>query len=204
METLKICEIFYSISGEAPTVGKPAVFIRTSGCNKQCPWCDTQYHNTGVDLTLDEILEAVRKLTTRCKEIIITGGEPTIQKNISELIRFLRKHGYKIQIETNGSVMFPRAYNMCLIVCSPKLNNWVYDFRKYNKADVYKVVVDNEEQVLQAIDQFGTKSLYLMPRGATREEYLNNAPRVIEWCKEYNLRFSPREHVVVWDKERGV
>ncbi|MDI6641058.1 MAG: radical SAM protein [Elusimicrobiota bacterium] len=100
---MKINEIFYSIQGEGPLIGMPTTFIRTTGCNLRCLWCDTKYaYESGKEMSVEEILKEVRKFPT--KFVCITGGEPLIQPEIKFLIGRLLKSGYSISIETNGSV----------------------------------------------------------------------------------------------------
>ena len=98
---MKINEIFYSIQGEGKWTGLPNIFIRTSGCNLRCSFCDTTYaYDDGKEMSIDEISSQISKYP--CKYICITGGEPLLQKEILNLIDFLIKRNYKICIETNG------------------------------------------------------------------------------------------------------
>lgn len=100
---MKICEIFHSIQGEGVFIGTPTVFVRTSGCNLNCAWCDTRYAGEGgTDMTVDEIVREVRKYPV--DNVCITGGEPLIQDNIGTLIRRLLNRTYYVTIETNGSI----------------------------------------------------------------------------------------------------
>ena len=99
---MKINEIFYSIQGEGKLSGLPNIFIRTTGCNLRCKFCDTKYAYTkGEELTIQNITKQISKY--RCKYVCITGGEPLIQKEINELIKSLLTQNYMISIETNGS-----------------------------------------------------------------------------------------------------
>ena len=100
---MKINEIFYSLQGEGKWTGLPNIFIRTSGCNLNCLYCDTRYANDSYkDLKIIKIFNEIKKYN--CKNICITGGEPLIQKDTINLINFLKKKKYKISIETNGSI----------------------------------------------------------------------------------------------------
>jgi 7-carboxy-7-deazaguanine synthase len=100
---MKIYEIFYSIQGEGKWTGLPNIFIRTTGCNLRCSYCDTAYaYYSKKEMNLEEIISKINKYN--CNYIYITGGEPLLQKNINELINILIKKGYKIGIETNGSI----------------------------------------------------------------------------------------------------
>lgn len=100
---MEISEIFYSIQGEGKWMGVPNIFIRTTGCNLRCPYCDTKYaYKNGKEMTILEILKEVKKYP--CKKICITGGEPLLQKDIFDLIRKLTERDYESIIETNGSL----------------------------------------------------------------------------------------------------
>lgn len=99
---MKVCEIFTSIQGEATYAGTPCTFIRMTGCNLRCSYCDTVYaYEEGTDLTEDEIIEKIQ--TIGLKTVEITGGEPLLQEEVSPLAKRLLDRGYKVLIETNGS-----------------------------------------------------------------------------------------------------
>lgn len=101
---MKICEIFHSIQGETTYSGLPCVFVRTSGCNLRCFYCDTKYaYEGGTEKSVDEILAQVRSY--ECRLVMITGGEPLAQRDaVNSLIDSLLRDEYKILLETNGSV----------------------------------------------------------------------------------------------------
>jgi len=103
---MKITEIFKSLQGEGKNQGKPCSFIRFSGCNLACRWCDTQYaREGGEEMTIKEILESVQHLGL--KYICITGGEPLLQRlDALKLVKKLHTAGYIIDIETNGTIDF--------------------------------------------------------------------------------------------------
>lgn len=115
---MKINEIFYSLQGEGYWVGKPAVFIRMSGCNLSCPFCDTR-HEDFQELSADDIVAEV--LAYPARHVVITGGEPTLQLSDS-LTGALKAAGFYIQIETNGSVVLPGDVLGMVdwVTCSPK------------------------------------------------------------------------------------
>src|SRR5215831_18622011 len=119
---LRIAEIFYSLQGEGSLVGVPSVFVRTSGCNLRCSWCDTPYTSwrpEGTDLTLDQILDEVDAHPAR--HVVVTGGEPMIAPDILALTQRLRARNLHITIETAGTVFEPVACDLMSI--SPKLAN---------------------------------------------------------------------------------
>jgi len=100
---MKINEIFYSIQGEGSWTGLPNIFIRTTGCNLRCTYCDTQYaYEAGTEMTIASILSQIKSYP--CTHICLTGGEPLLQHDAPELLAALSKKHYKTSIETNGSI----------------------------------------------------------------------------------------------------
>src|SRR5262245_40669911 len=107
---MKIAEIFHSIQGEGRLAGTPSVFVRTSGCNLRCWFCDTDYtswRREGANLCVEEVLERIVEFPTRF--VVVTGGEPFIAPDIGELCTGLRQRGYHITIETAATVFKPVA-----------------------------------------------------------------------------------------------
>jgi 7-carboxy-7-deazaguanine synthase len=101
---IKVNEIFFSIQGESSYAGWPTVFIRTSGCNLRCTYCDTTYaYYEGEKKSLDQILETVQKCGTR--HVCVTGGEPLVQPDVPELLKKLCDLGYIVSLETSGSII---------------------------------------------------------------------------------------------------
>src|SRR5437763_17222048 len=103
---LKIAELFYSLQGEGSLVGVPSVFVRTTGCNLRCSWCDTPYTSwrpEGNDMSLDAIGEACAEYGA-ARHVVLTGGEPMIAPDIIPLSRMFRERGMHITIETAGTV----------------------------------------------------------------------------------------------------
>ena len=100
---LKINEIYASIQGESSHTGLPCVFIRLTGCNLRCSWCDTAYaFYEGYDLTIEETLQKVETFGLPLVEI--TGGEPLLQENVYPLMEALLKKGYRVMLETGGAL----------------------------------------------------------------------------------------------------
>ncbi|MCS7009272.1 MAG: 7-carboxy-7-deazaguanine synthase QueE, partial [Chthoniobacterales bacterium] len=102
---MHIAEIFYSLQGEGELVGVPSVFIRTSGCNLRCSWCDTPYaswHPEGSPWTIEQIIDKV--VSFPAHHCVLTGGEPMIAKNIHTLAAELHRLGKHITIETAGTI----------------------------------------------------------------------------------------------------
>ncbi len=119
---VRISEIFYSIQGEGRLLGVPSVFIRTSGCNLRCRWCDTPYTSwqpEGTIWSIDNILGEVAKYPSR--HVVITGGEPLLAAEIQTLAEQLKRRGAHITIETAATIFKPLDCD--LISLSPKLAN---------------------------------------------------------------------------------
>ena len=112
----KINEIFHSIQGEGCRSGVPSVFVRFSGCNLRCSFCDTQ-HERGRYLTDDEIIEEIRKYKAR--QIVLTGGEPSLYIDREFILRLKEATGMEIAIETNGTRQLPEGIDW--VTLSPKL-----------------------------------------------------------------------------------
>jgi 7-carboxy-7-deazaguanine synthase len=100
---LQVSEIFYSVQGESTYAGRPCVFVRLTGCNLRCRWCDTAYaFYDGETLTVEQVLERVRAY--KCPLVEITGGEPLLQGEVHSLIDRLLLEGYEVLVETGGSL----------------------------------------------------------------------------------------------------
>lgn len=114
MNTLRVNEIFYSLQGEGHFTGTAAVFVRLSGCNMKCSFCDTD-HEAFRTMTYQEILDTISRWPTR--HVVITGGEPALQLT-DNFIAALHYNGYFVQTETNGTLPLPDSIDW--ITCSPK------------------------------------------------------------------------------------
>lgn len=114
LATLRVNEIFYSLQGEGRFTGTPAIFLRLSGCNLSCPFCDTS-HTDATCMTLDAIISELSCYPAR--HLVITGGEPAMQLT-AEIICRLHQEGYFIQVETNGTLPLPPGIDW--VTCSPK------------------------------------------------------------------------------------
>lgn len=122
---MRISEIFYSVQGEGSLTGMPSVFVRTSGCNLRCAWCDTPYASwspEGPEMTVAAILEEVLRHPAR--HVVVTGGEPMVARGIQELLSALRAAGRHITVETAGTVVPSEGdVRVDLASISPKLAN---------------------------------------------------------------------------------
>lgn len=131
---ININEIFYSLQGEGFWTGLPAVFVRLSGCNLKCDFCDTD-HTSSSPMTEQQIVDLVIKYPA--KTVILTGGEPLMQP-IGALVDLLHKAGKRIHIETNGTFKCP--YPIDWITCSPKYKPVVLD-----RIDELKIVYQGQD-----------------------------------------------------------
>src|SRR5687767_10866992 len=119
---MKVSELFYSIQGEGKLAGLPSVFVRASGCNLRCTWCDTPYASwnpEGDDVPVSEIVRRVSE--HRAKHVVLTGGEPMIMPDVAELCEALKVAGHHLTIETAGTVY--QSVPLDLASLSPKLSN---------------------------------------------------------------------------------
>jgi 7-carboxy-7-deazaguanine synthase len=227
---VKISEIFYSIQGEGMLAGVPSIFVRTSGCNLRCVWCDTPYTSwapEGQNLSLEEILEQTARFS--CSHVVVTGGEPMIAPKIVPLTGRLRESGAHITIETAGTVFAPVACD--LMSLSPKLRNSVpfdreggrwaaqHDRLRYQPDVLRRLMTDYAYQLkfvvsepgdLEEIQQMCRETgadrsrVVLMPEGTDRETLRERSLWLAEICKEYGFRLGPRLHVELWGNRRGV
>ncbi len=118
---LRVNEIFKSIQGESSYAGIPCVFVRLTGCNLRCSYCDTTYaYDEGTEMSVNEILSTIKGYG--CKNVCITGGEPLLQSSIIKLIDLLKKSHYKIFVETGGSInidILPKAVTRIMDIKCP-------------------------------------------------------------------------------------
>src|SRR5437763_1599464 len=122
MGAMKLSELFYSVQGEGKLMGVPSVFVRASGCNLRCTWCDTPYASwqpEGEDVGIAQIAARVREYGAR--HVVITGGEPMIMPDIAALCAGLKQAGMHVTIETAATVFEPIELDLASL--SPKLSN---------------------------------------------------------------------------------
>jgi len=116
---LRITEIFYSLQGESRTVGLPTVFVRLTGCPLRCVYCDTAYAFTGGQwMDVEAVVAEVDKLNT--SYVTVTGGEPLAQTECHQLLRLLADKGYKVSLETSGSIDISKVDKRIVIVMDVK------------------------------------------------------------------------------------
>lgn len=142
--TLRIVEVFPSLQGEGMRQGEPTVFVRLAGCDKRCSFCDTKYAwEGGLEHSLDEIMEMVRKTQRRLPSrwVCLTGGEPFMQ-DIRLLVRLLKRDGFCVQIETNGTRYYPTGADWLTV--SPKPEEYFVRPQLQRQAKEVKLVVSRE------------------------------------------------------------
>jgi len=221
-----IAEIFHSLQGEGSLIGVPSIFIRTSGCNLRCSWCDTPYTSwqpEGEKYSLDQILEQVAAYPAR--HAVVTGGEPMIASEIVPLTERLRARGLHVTIETAGTVFAPVACDLMSI--SPKLANstptgsWATQHERLRfQPDVLRRLIESYDyqlkfvvaqpgdldEIRRMLDRLPADraKVILMPEGIEPSILRERGAWLAELAKREGFRFSPRLHIELWGNRRSV
>ena len=213
--------------------GVPSVFIRTSGCNLRCSWCDTKYASwvpESEEMSLSAISKKVYEFPSQ--HCVLTGGEPTIVDGVHDLVHALRSAGKHVTIESNGT-RNPSGINVDLASLSPKLSNSVPDANDYPKeADIQrlerrwnldalrewidhydyqlKFVVtsyDDMNEIKQLLDSIKRDipphRVMVMPEGADTDTIRGRNDTLVELCKKYGYRYCRRLHIELYGNTRG-
>lgn len=228
---MRLAEVFFSIQGEGKLMGVPSAFVRTSGCNLRCVWCDTPYASwqpEGEDVPVGAIVQRVESFPGR--HVVITGGEPMIMPDLAELCDALKARNYHITVETAATVF--AAVKLDLASLSPKLSNSTPAKREGGRfARVHEEMRLNVEVIQQLMDtslDFQLKfvvcqpadlreihdllrrlkgwepsDVQLMPEGTDRATQDERAAWVSDICKQEGFRFCPRLHVLLYGNRRG-
>jgi 7-carboxy-7-deazaguanine synthase len=215
---LKINEIFLSIQGESTRAGFPCAFVRLTGCNLRCAYCDTKYaYDEGSELSIEEVLESVSKFPVRLVEI--TGGEPLLQPEAPALIATLADRGNTVLLETNGSISLEPVDNRAIIIMDIKCPGsgmsehmrWE-NIRLLKLTDEVKFVISNRRDydwALAVIEKYrlGERhAVNLAPAFGVLEphelaRWMLESPQTSGW----NLRLQLQLHRYIWPHiERGV
>lgn len=216
---MRIAEIYKSVQGEGRLTGAPSVFVRASGCNLRCWFCDTPYtswHPEGRDYAVDEIIAEVEEWD--CRHVVITGGEPMLFAELMPLTAALAERGRHITIETAGTLYLPVVCDLMSI--SPKLASsapsatrhprWHRRHqRERHRPEViarlaaeydcqFKFVVDGPADVIEIrgylgeFPQIDPKQVLLMPQGRTADEVAERADWVRAACDTHGWSYCPR------------
>ncbi len=187
---MKIAEVFASVQGEGLRQGEPTLFIRLAGCNLRCPFCDTKRAwSGGRDATTAHL---IRRLTAlRCgfpaSWVCLTGGEPLLQ-NLSGLVSGLRARGFKVQVETNGTLFQPVSFDW--ITLSPKPGSYSYHPRWRRRAQEIKLVVSREltyAVVERLRGEFPAGTPILLQPESNRKDSRDKALRLLRRSLKANL-----------------
>lgn len=228
---MKLSELFYSLQGEGKLLGVPSVFVRASGCNLRCTWCDTPYASwrpEGEDVAVAEI---VRRVATHgARHVVLTGGEPMIMPDVQSLCTALKAAGHHVTIETAATVFQPVAVDLASL--SPKLSNstpWDGDGGRFAAAhERQRVNVPTVQQFIDAAPDFQLKfvvaseddlreidallgqlkgwrpdDVLLMPEGTDAGTLRERSGWIANACKRTGFRYCPRLHVELYGNRRG-
>ena len=227
---MQLSEIYESKQGEGILVGTPSLFIRTSGCNLRCQFCDTPFTSwnpEGTQILVDELLAQVEQAS--CDHVVITGGKPLISKEMVELTNGISRLGKHITIETAGTVF--QNVKCDLMSISPKMSNSTPSFEragawqaKHEKSRInidavqklialsdyqLKFVVQNVEDLAE-IDAFLSKlqgvvadRVLLMPEGVTQDVLEERQAWLQPLCESRGNRFCQRQHIFWYGNRRG-
>jgi 7-carboxy-7-deazaguanine synthase len=213
---LKVNEIFFSIQGESSFAGYPCAFVRLTGCNLRCSYCDTLYaYAEGDDLSIEEILHRVSGYN--CSFVEITGGEPLLQEGATSLIKSLLDKGFRVLLETNGSLDISPVDPRCIRIIDVKLpssgeleSNYLNNLKQLRNNDELKFVIGGPEDYCYA-----KKILLMIPEDILKHITINFSPvfgrmeprLLAEWilADRLDVRLNLQLHKIIWPSEtRGV
>jgi len=213
--TLLVNEIFYSIQGESSYAGHPCVFVRLTGCNLRCTYCDTTYaYHQGQVMNLQEIVDRVAAYP--CRLVEITGGEPLFQERTPELVDLLLEEKYSVLVETNGSMDISLLNDRCVKVVDFKCpssgmheENDLYNIERLTSHDEVKFVISDQNDYVFA------KKLYHRIRSRPLNNVIHFSPvwpgleprKPARWILDDGLdaHLSLQLHKIIWGPEaRGV
>jgi 7-carboxy-7-deazaguanine synthase len=227
---MKIAEIYRSVQGEGLLTGVPSVFVRTSGCNLRCWFCDTPYTSwqpEGRDMSIDEIVAQVEEWDTR--HVVVTGGEPMLWAELLPLCDRFREIGRHITIETAGTLFLPVTCDLMSI--SPKLASsapladahphWSrrHDRERHRPDVIRRLLSAHEYQVKFVIDtrndlddvsayldefpQIARERVLLMPQGTDPQQLAARSVWLRPYCESTGLIYCPRKQIEWFGPVRG-
>ena len=213
--TLIINEIFHSIQGESTFAGRACVFVRLTGCNLRCAYCDTRYaYSEGLPLTIDQVVEKVAAFG--CNFVEITGGEPLLQPDTGRLVKTLLSKGYQVLLETNGSLDINKVDPDCIkiidVKCPDSGEADQCDFdnlQRMSMSDQVKFVISSRQDYLYAQNMLSRIPDKLDPGNVLFSPVQDKLTgrELAGWILEdgLNVRLQLQLHKVLWpDIERGV
>lgn len=174
---VRINEIFYSIEGEGEWAGYPTIFIRCCGCNMKCRWCDTAHDECTLEGSPMDIFTAMKD--SPCNRVRLTGGEPLLQNEVIGIIRYLKEFGYKVAVETNGSIfsypVFSRVDLVSMDVKTPssgeQSDNKVIEQTYSDFHSEFKFVINDETDLNFCNDyRYLRDQMILMPNACMPNE----------------------------------
>ncbi len=205
---LKVNEIYNSIQGESSKAGLPCVFVRLTYCNLRCVYCDTSYaFYDGKDYSIDEIIKEVKKFG--CNLVEITGGEPLVQDETSELMGRLCDEGYQVMLETGGSLPIEKIDDRVIIIMDLKCpssgmskKNYYENINYLKSIDEVKFVIGNREdyewskEILSKYKLTGKCIVLFSVVFGQLEPHT-----LVSWILEdkLNVRFQLQMHKFIWD-----
>jgi 7-carboxy-7-deazaguanine synthase len=228
---MKLAELFHSIQGEGKLSGVPSVFVRASGCNLRCSWCDTPYASwnpEGDDVPVDEIVRRIDGFN--CRHVVLTGGEPMIMPDIVALCDALAAREHHVTIETAATVY--HSVKLDLASLSPKTSNSTPHERDSGRFvamherqrlnfDVIQRFIDTSpqfqlkfvvsdpgdlpeiEQVLSRLRAWRGEDVLLMPEGTDAATLQPRGSWLADLCRSRGFRYCPRLHVELYGNRRG-
>ena len=208
--TLNITEIFFSLQGEAKEVGLPTVFVRLTGCPLRCNYCDTAYAFKGINpLTISHILNEVSKYNT--PYICVTGGEPMAQSNCLKLLDSLIEAGYKVSMETSGSIDITPVNSKVSIVMDIKTPSSTEE--KQNRYENLSLLQSKDQLkfVIASRSDFDW-SCDLLKKNQVKSEVLFSPVyeslepfQLADWIleKKLNVRLQVQLHKILWGDQKG-
>jgi len=209
---MRVTEIFFSIQGESTLAGEPCVFVRFTGSDLRCGYCDTEYaFYGGSNMSREEILKEVSKYPTRF--VCLTGGEPTLQKELPELAQELLDRGYQVSLETHGQrplQQIPRGVRKIVDLKTPGSKEQHTDFTEFGKlspGDEVKVVVTSREDFQWALEVIDRLGLWGKVPVLFSPSYGEVAPQdLAQWVLQSGkpARLQLQLHKLIWGEKRGV
>jgi len=209
---VRVTEIFHSIQGESTLAGEPTVFVRFTGCDLRCQYCDTEYaFYGGTQMSLQQILDEVAKYPARF--VCLTGGEPTLQKDLPALARELLDRGYQVSLETHGQRPLdavPAGVRKIVDLKTPGSDEPHSDFSAFqalSAGDEVKVVVCSREDFRWALARLDELRLWGKVPVLFSPSYGQVAPQdLAAWLLESGrpARLQLQLHKILWGEKRGV